>query len=140
MAFYEDVAGGTQGGWTPENEADVKSAIDSGLRLAKRNNGQTVGQRMLAADSMMDEEYVRMLERKATGVPIHQHNELVNHVAISRNKQFSWNILYSEGLPAFLAFAWEHVSQTTQAEDAFAIAFITALACFMLTLSQQRKG
>jgi len=139
MQYYDDVAGGTQGGWTPEKEAEVRDAIESGLRVARRTNGQTIGQRMLAADSMMDSEYVKMLERKANGVPMHQHNELINHVAASRREQIAWGSIFEVGVATFVLLTWQHVSQTTRVEDAVAAAFITALAAVMLTLSRKKR-
>ncbi len=139
MQYYSDVAGGTQGGWTPEKEQEVRAAIEAGLRLAKKSRGQTIGQQMLAADSMMDDEYVRMLERKASGVPMHQHNELVNHVAANKAKALSWEVLQNLGLWGFVAEVWGHVANTTKAEDAVAATFISALAVIMLALSKRKK-
>jgi hypothetical protein len=46
MEYYDVIQGGTMGGWKPDKENAIRSAIDRGLKLAEspRNGGRTRGE------------------------------------------------------------------------------------------------
>ena len=66
MNYYDDVGGGSQGGWSPEKEQVVRTAIARGLQAAALSaDGLTSGNHLLLHGALDDAAYVARLQENS---------------------------------------------------------------------------
>lgn len=117
MVYYDDIAGGSHGGWTPAKEQEVRLAIAAGVADALAGDGRTLGQRLLATGQLEDEAYLLrlrshgrpLLARSAGGVlpPPVKPQGVAATLARLRSPQGVWDVLAATTvLAATVALLW----------------------------------